>query len=70
MNIFRYKNNGLLYLIYRSSLRSCMGSFYEAVPYNHNTRIGILKGYNPFSQKGLPFKQGMSLSDFEKVAFV
>ena len=68
MTIYRYKKNGILYLIYKCSPRACLGSFFEAIPYNHNIFIGLQKGYKPFSKKGVSFKVNMSLNDFEKVA--
>ena len=67
MTLYRYRKNGLLYLIYKCQPRQWTGMFYEAVPYNHSTYIGRVRSYQP-GKKGCVFKSNMKLDDFEIVA--
>lgn len=66
MKIYRYKKNGLLYILYRVTPQRWMGRWYEAHPFNHNVKIG---NQRPGFQlpKGVIFKADMKLTDFEPV---
>jgi len=59
MTLFRYKKNGLLYVITRDH----HGHTYRVHPYGHKTEIGIV-------QRGRyrEFKYNMTMDDFEAVA--
>lgn len=60
MTLFRYKKNGLLYMITKNSYGG-----YKAHPYKHDTEIGVkYKSHARFRD----FKSDMSMEDFEVVA--
>lgn len=60
MTVFRYKRNGMLYLLARVSPSKVTGSWMEAVPFNHTQTIGL--------RGGNKFKSNMSIEDFEAVS--
>lgn len=60
MTVYRYKKNGMLYLLSRVNPSKVMGSWMEAVPFNHMHTIGM--------RGGNQFKSNMSLNDFEPVS--
>ena len=58
MTIFRHNQNNRLYTIAKCTPRGITGSYYEAIPYNHNTFL---------SRNGV-FTAKMNLSDFAAVS--
>ncbi len=61
MTIFRYKKNGLLYIITKDR-----GNRYKAHPYKHSVEIGVMFTSHA---RYRDFKSNMTLEDFEAVAF-